>query len=132
MENEIIEVKLLIDKELWEEFKEAVQDELGSKKVYSGKIGNLIKEYLKSDTLTHSRNTHTHETKKGVNDIIEWINQNNPKGITRQKIQEVIKDLKGYDIRTIQKYEPIVLTKIQENGFRQHPNNPNLFIRYEL
>ncbi len=132
MENEIIEVKLQIDKKLWEEFKEAVQNELGSKKVYSGKIGNLIKEYLKNDTPTNSNSTHTHKATKGVSDVLEWIEENNPKGITKDRITQAIKDVKGYDIRTVQKYEPIVLQKIQENGFRQHPNNPNLFIRYEL
>ena len=65
-------------------------------------------------------------------DIITWIETNNPKGITREQIDNVIKDLKGFDTRTINKYEPIVLTTLKEKGYYEHPKNPRVLIRYDL
>ena len=109
-----------------------LRDELKSLGKKGQTYEEIIRMLIKKNPPTHTDSTHTHKATKGVSDVLEWIEENNPKGITKDRITQAIKDLKGYDTRTIQKYEPIVLQKIQENGFRQHPNNPNLFIRYEL
>ena len=77
----------------------------------------------------HADSTHTHNK---IEDIITWIETNNPKGITREQIDNVIKDLKGFDIRTINKYEPIVLSILKEKGYYEHPRNPKVLIRYDL
>ena len=125
-------ITFLIEENVLNELREYAKKETGSKKALSGTLNKIIREYLRNNTPIHGDSTHTHKATKGVSDVLEWIEENNPKGITKDRITQAIKDLKGYDIRTVQKYEPIVLQKIQENGFRQHPNNPNLFIRYEL
>lgn len=129
------QITLWIDKDLLEKVRKYAAETTESKKALSGTISKILREKIEKEDKTppiHADSTHTHKTAKGVGDVLEWIEENNPKGITKDRITQAIKDLKGYDIRTVQKYEPIVLQKIQENGFKQHPNNPNLFIRYEL
>ena len=73
---------------------------------------------------------HTH--KGGVADTMEWIERNNPKGITKSEIHKAIKETKGMDLRTIKKYEPEVVTNLLLLGYQAHPSNPNLFVRYEI
>ena len=129
------QITIWIDKDLLEEVRKYAAETTDSKKALSGTISNILREKISKDKETphtHSNNMHAQQSKKGVNDLLEWIEENNTKGITIKQIDNVIKEKKGYDTRTIQKYEPIVLTKIQEIGYKQHPNNPNLYIRYEI
>ena len=84
----------------------------------------------KDDPSVRSDNTHTH--KGGVADTMEWIERNNPKGITKSEIHKAIKETKGMDLRTIKKYEPEVVTNLLLLGYQAHPSNPNLFVRYEI
>jgi len=135
MANNKIEVKLKIDKELWKTFKKTVEERLSIERGLSGTVTNLIKEYIKDGNTPKKSNTHTHETheaKKGIEDIMEWIGKNSPTGITKKTIEKLIQDYKGMDSRTIRKYEPLIISKLLEDGFKQHPVNQELFIRYNL
>ena len=127
------EVKWIAEDEVIERLREYSKKKTGSSKALSGTINQIIQEYLSNeemeDTPNHS-NTHTH--KKGIDDILDYIEENNPKGITRNEIEKAIKDMKGFDSRTINKYEPIVLDTLKEKGYREHPNNPKILIRYDL
>ncbi len=135
MAREKIEVKLTMNKELWKEFKEAVIDRYDSEKALSLTITGLIKDFLDETDTPMKTNTHTHEThktKKGIEDIMEWIGKNSPTGITKKQIEKLIQDYKGMDSRTVKKYEPLIISKLLEDGFKQHPVNQELFIKYDL
>jgi len=114
MANNKIEVKLKIDKELWKTFKETVEERLSIERGLSGTVTNLIKEYIKDGNTPKKSNTHTHET------------------ITKKKIEKLIQEYKGMDSRTIRKYEPLIISKLLEDGFKQHPANQELLIKYNL
>jgi hypothetical protein len=126
------QTQIPISKELRERLKE-----LGRKgETYEEIITSLIEKTEnkqgkkeRTNTPIHADSTHTHNK---IEDIITWIETNNPKGITREQIDNVIKDLKGFDTRTINKYEPIVLTTLKEKGYYEHPKNPRVLIRYDL
>ena len=129
-------ITIIFKEETLEKLREYAKKKTGSRKALSGTLNDIIEEYLniaeKSNPPIHSNNTHTHNTNNRIGDIITWIETNNPKGITREQIDNVIKDLKGFDIRTINKYEPIVLTTLKEKGYYEHPKNPRVLIRYDL
>ena len=128
------EVKWIADDEVIERLREYSRKKTGSSKALSGTINQIIVEYLskeqKDDPSVRSDNTHTH--KGGVADTMEWIERNNPKGITKSDIHKAIKETKGMDLRTIKKYEPEVVTNLLLLGYQAHPSNPNLFVRYEI
>ena len=128
------EVKWIADDEVIERLREYSRKKTGSSKALSGTINQIIVEYLskeqKDDPSVRSDNTHTH--KGGVADTMEWIERNNPKGITKSEIHKAIKETKGMDLRTIKKYEPEVVTNLLLLGYQAHPSNPNLFVRYEI
>jgi ferritin-like metal-binding protein YciE len=135
MAREKIEVKLTMNKELWKEFKEAVINKYDSEKALSLTITSFIKDFLNENEAVKKTNTHTHETherKKGIEDIMEWIGKNSPTGITKKTIENLIQEYKGMDSRTIRKYEPLIISKLLEDGFKQHPVNQELFIKYNL
>jgi Asp-tRNA(Asn)/Glu-tRNA(Gln) amidotransferase B subunit len=129
MVREKIEVKLTMNKELWKKFKEAVINKYDSEKALSLTITSFIKDFLNENEAVEKTNTHTHETKKGIEDIMEFIEDNYPQGITKQKIDEAIKEFKGMDTRTIRKYEPEIIKNILLKGYQPHPKNSNLFLR---
>ena len=83
--------------------------------------------FQKEDPPSHSNDTHTH--KKGTKDILDFIEENNPTGITKQKIDEAIREYKGMDNRTIRKYEPEIIKNILTMGYKPHPKNSNLFLK---
>ena len=128
------EVKWIADDEVIERLREYSRKKTGSSKALSGTINQIIVEYLskeqKDDPSVRSDNTHTH--KGGVADTMEWIERNNPKGITKSDIHKAIKETKGMDLRTIKKYEPEVVTNLLLLGYQAHPSNPNLFVRFEI
>ena len=125
------QITILINEELLERIRTYAKEKTGSSKALSGTINKIIEEYLskdqKEDPPTHSDSTHTHKT--GIQDILEFIEQNNPTGITKQKIDEAIKEFKGMDTRTIRKYEPEIIKSILTMGYKPHPKNNNLFLR---
>ena len=106
----------------------------GKSKRLSETVNDIIEEYLniaeRETPPTHSDNTHTHKT--GIQDILEFIEDNYSQGITKQKIDEAIKEFKGMDTRTIRKYEPEVIHNLLSLGYKTHPVNPNLYIKYEI
>ena len=128
------EVKWIADDEVISKLREYSKKKTGSRKRLSETLNDILEEYLniaeKSNPPDHSNNTHTHKT--GIDDILDYIEENNPKGITKNEIERAIKDMKGFDMRTINKYEPIVLDTLKEKGYREHPNNPKILIRYDL
>ena len=127
------QVTFWINEDVLEALKEYSKRTTESDKALSGTVNVILQEYLKKaskDTPIHSNNTHTHKT--GIDDILDYIEENNPKGITKNEIERAIKDMKGFDMRTINKYEPIVLDTLKEKGYREHPNNPKVLIRYDL
>ena len=130
------EVKWIADDEVISKLREYSKKKTGSRKRLSETLNDILEEYLnmsdKQNPPIHSDSTHTHNTNNRIGDIITWIETNNPKGITREQIDNVIKDLKGFDIRTINKYEPIVLSILKEKGYYEHPRNPKVLIRYDL
>ena len=103
----------------------------GKSKRLSETVNDIIEEYLniaeRETPPTHSNDTHTHKT--GIQDILEFIEDNYPQGITKQKIDEAIKEFKGMDTRTIRKYEPEIIKNILLKGYQPHPRNSNLFLR---
>lgn len=128
------QITIWIGEELLERVRVYAKDKTGSSKALSGTINKIMEEYLskeqKDDPSVRSDNTHTH--KGGVADTMEWIERNNPKGITKSDIHKAIKETKGMDLRTIKKYEPEVVTNLLLLGYQAHPSNPNLFVRYEI
>ena len=128
------QITIWIGEELLERVRVYAKDKTGSSKALSGTINKIMEEYLskeqKDDPSVRSDNTHTH--KGGVADTMEWIERNNPKGITKSDIHKAIKETKGMDLRTIRKYEPEVVTNLLLLGYQAHPSNPNLFVRYEI
>ena len=128
------QITIWIGEELLERVRVYAKDKTGSSKALSGTINKIMEEYLskeqKDDSSVRSDNTHTH--KGGVADTMEWIERNNPKGITKSEIHKAIKETKGMDLRTIRKYEPEVVTNLLLLGYQAHPSNPNLFVRYEI
>lgn len=128
------QITIWISEELLERVRVYAKDKTGSSKALSGTINKIMEEYLskeqKDDPSVRSDNTHTH--KGGVADTMEWIEHNNPKGITKSEIHKAIKETKGMDLRTIKKYEPEVVTNLLLLGYQAHPSNPNLFVRYEI
>ena len=128
------EVKWIADDEVIERLREYSRKKTGSSKALSGTINQIIVEYLskeqKDDPSVRSDNTHTH--KGSVADTMEWIERNNPKGISKSDIHKAIKETKGMDLRTIKKYEPEVVSNLLLLGYQAHPSNPNLFVRYEI
>ena len=92
---------------------------------------DIIRMLIEKASPTNSDNTHTHE-KKGITDIIEWIDQHNPTGITKREIERAIRETKGMDMRTINKYMPEVIREISNKGYRTHPKNNSLYIRYDI
>ena len=128
------QVTIWIDEDLLKRIRTYAKDKTGSSKALSGTINKIIDEYLskdqKEDPPTHSDNTRTHKT--GIQDILEFIEENNPTGITKQKIQEAIREYKGMDTRTIRKYEPEIIKSILSMGYKPHPKNNNLFLRYNM
>ena len=128
------QITIWIGEELLERVRVYAKDKTGSSKALSGTINKIMEEYLskeqKDDSSVRSDNTHTH--KGGVADTMEWIERNNPKGITKSDIHKAIKETKGMDLRTIRKYEPEVVTNLLLLGYQAHPSNPNLFVRYEI
>ena len=127
-------ITIIFKEETLEKLREYAKKKTGSRKALSGTLNDIIEEYLniaeKSNPPIHSNNTHTHKT--GIDDILDYIEENNPKGITKNEIERAIKDMKGFDMRTINKYEPIVLDTLKEKGYREHPNNPKVLIRNDL
>ena len=127
-------ITIIFKEETLEKLREYAKKKTGSSKALSGTINQIMEEFLSKegmgDTPIHSNNTHTH--KQGIDDILNFIEENNPKGITKNEIERAIKDMKGFDIRTINKYEPIVLSILKEKGYKEHPNNPKVLIRYDL
>jgi urocanate hydratase len=127
------QITIWISEELLERVRVYAKNKTGSSKALSGTINKIMEEYLskdqKKDPPTHSDSTHTHETKKGIEDIMEFIEDNYPQGITKQKIEEAIKEFKGMDTRTIRKYEPEIIKNILLKGYQPHPKNSNLFLR---
>ena len=127
-------ITIIFKEETLEKLREYAKKKTGSRKALSGTLNDIIEEYLniaeKSNPPIHSNNTHTHKT--GIDDILDYIEENNPQGITKNEIERAIKDMKGFDMRTINKYEPIVLDTLKEKGYREHPNNPKVLIRYDL
>ena len=127
-------ITIIFKEETLEKLREYAKKKTGSRKALSGTLNDIIEEYLniaeKSNPPIHSNNTHTHKT--GIDDILDYIEENNPKGITKNEIERAIKDMKGLDMRTINKYEPIVLDTLKEKGYREHPNNPKVLIRHDL
>jgi hypothetical protein len=129
-----IEVKWIAEDEIIEKLRIYSKKLTGSSKALSGTINRILKEYLNEksdDSPQTSKDTRTH-TKKGIEDILDWIEENNPSGITKSEIERAIKDTKGMDTRTVKKYEPEVIDSLVSKGYKPHPYNPNLFIRYEL
>ena len=130
------EVKWIADDEVISKLREYSKKKTGNSKRLSETLNDILEEYLnmndKKNPPIHADSTHTHNTNNRIGDIITWIETNNPKGITREQIDNVIKDLKGFDIRTINKYEPIVLSILKEKGYNEHPRNPKVLIRYDL
>ena len=128
------QITIWVGEELLERVRVYAKDKTGSSKALSGTINKIMEEYLskeqKDDPSVRSDNTHTH--KGGVADTMEWIERNNPKGITKSEIHKAIKETKGMDLRTIKKYEPEVVTNLLLLGYQAHPSNPNLFVRYEI
>ena len=128
------EVKWLAEDRVIEKLREYSRKKTGSSKALSGTINQIIDEYLskdqKEDPPTHSDSTHTHKT--GIQDILEFIEDNYPQGITKKKIDEAIKEFKGMDTRTIRKYEPEIIKNILLKGYQPHPKNSNLFLRYNM
>ena len=125
------QITIWISEELLERVRVYAKDKTGSSKALSGTINKIMEEYLskdqKEDPPTHSDSTHTHKT--GIQDILEFIEDNYPQGITKQKIDEAIKEFKGMDTRTIRKYEPEIIKNILLKGYQPHPRNSNLFLR---
>jgi len=126
------QVVFWIDEELLEKLREYSRTESGSKKALSGTVNKILEKYLSNADTPKKSNTHTHETKKGIEDIMEWIGKNSPTGITKKKIEKLIQEYKGMDSRTIRKYEPLIISKLLEDGFKQHPANQELLIKYNL
>ena len=128
------EVKWIAEDEVIEKLREYSKKKTGSSKALSGTINKIIEEYLskdeKEEAPSHPNNAHTH--KKGIDDILDWIKENNPTGITKSEIERAIKEVKGMDTRTIRKYEPEVIHNLLSLGYQMHPINSNLFIRYDL
>ena len=127
-------ITIIFKEETLERVRDYSKRTKGKSKRLSETINDILEEYLniaeKSNPPDHSNNTHTH--KQGIGNILDFIEENNPKGITRNEIERAIKDMKGFDSRTINKYEPIVLSTLKEKGYREHPNNPKILIRYDL
>ena len=129
------QVTIWIDSELLQKVREYAEKETESKKALSGTITKILRERIeqsKETPPTNSNNTHTHETKKGITDIIEWIDQHNPSGISKREIERAIRETKGMDMRTINKYMPEVIREISNKGYKAHPKNNNLYIRYDI
>ncbi len=125
------QITIWISEELLERVRVYAKNKTGSSKALSGTINKIMEEYLskdqKEDPPTHSDSTHTHKT--GIQDILEFIEDNYPQGITKEKIDEAIKEFKGMDTRTIRKYEPEIIKNILLKGYQPHPKNSNLFSR---
>ena len=128
------QITIWISEELLERVRVYAKDKTGSSKALSGTINKIMEEYLskdqKEDPPTHSDSTHTHKT--GIQDILEFIEDNYPQGITKQKIDEAIREYKGMDLRTIKKYEPEIIKSILTMVYKPHPKNSNLFLRYNM
>ena len=60
---------------------------------------------------------------------MDYIQKYNSTGITREKIEDIIKESKGMDQRTIRKYEPEVIRTLLSMGYKPHPHNNNLFLK---
>lgn len=127
----VTEVKWIAEDEIIERLREYSRKRTGSSKALSGTINQIIEEYLsehiKEDPPSHSDSTHTH--KKGIEDIMDYIQKYNSTGITREKIEDIIKESKGMDQRTIRKYEPEVIRTLLSMGYKPHPHNNNLFLK---
>lgn len=124
------QTQIPISKELREKLKELGKKGQTYEEIILSLIENKEKNQSRSDRPTPSRDTHTH--KKGIDDILDWIKENNPTGITKSEIERAIKEVKGMDTRTIRKYEPEVIHNLLSLGYQMHPINSNLFIRYDL
>ena len=129
MENDKTEKRTFIPVSV--ELRDRLKELKGKGISYERFIQDLINEKEhKEDPPTHSNDTRTHKT--GIQDILEFIEQNNPTGITKQKIDEAIREYKGMDLRTIKKYEPEIIKSILSMGYKPHPKNNNLFLRYNM
>ena len=124
------QTQIPISKELREKLKELGKKGQTYEEIIISLIENKEKNQSGSDRPMPSRDTHTH--KKGIDDILDWIKENNPTGITKSEIERAIKEVKGMDTRTIRKYEPEVIHNLLSLGYQMHPINSNLFIRYDL
>lgn len=126
MENDKTEKRTFIPVSV--ELRDRLKELKGKGISYERFIQDLINEKeQKEDPPSHSNDTHTH--KKGIKDILDFIEENNPTGITKQKIDEAIREYKGMDTRTIRKYEPEIIKSILTMGYKPHPKNNNLFLR---
>lgn len=129
------QVTFWINEDVLEALKEYSKRTTESDKALSGTVNVILQEYLKKaskDTPIHSETAHTHTNKNGIDDILDWIEENNPSGITKDQIDKAIKNLKGMDQRTIRKYEPEVINNLLLKGYKAHPKNNKLYIRYDL
>jgi len=134
MEKGIIEVKLKVDEKLWQVFKEAVKQRTGSSKALSGTVTKLIQGYV-ANPQDHAH-THMLPTKSVTQRKTEKITERilyDPMYATgstnKQVIQKLISETIGGDRRTLDRYTPLVVEQLKENGFEQHPRNKDILIQ---
>jgi hypothetical protein len=135
------QVTIWIDKELLNEIRKYAEETTNSKKALSGTISNILREKIKHPNKPQSEadpkkpaHTHTESDDSDIPDkrimkTLEWIEKNNPTGITKKGIEEAIKETKGMDNRTVRKYMPIVQDRLRSIGYAEHPANHLLLIR---
>jgi len=113
------------------EFRDRLKELKGKGVSYERFIQDLINEKEHKETPPLPKpDTHTH--KKRIADILDFIEENNPTGITKEEIERAIKQFKGMDPRTIRKYQPEIIDNLLSEGYQTHPANPNLLVKYEI
>ena len=132
---EKIERKMIFEKEIIEELRKYSIETTGNEKRLSETMNNILREYFKNlkekDTRIPVQTPRT-QRRGSIDEILDYIEENNPTGITKKEIERAIKDMRGYDSRTVNKYEPIILEKLEEQGYKQHPRNTALFVKYDI
>lgn len=120
------QITINIKEEVLNQLKEYSEEKTGSKKAVAGTINKIIEEYI--NRKEKERRKEEHRIRR-IDDMIEYIEEKNPRQITIKEIERVIQEMRGLDKRTIEKYKPIMKEILREDGYREDPRNEDLLIR---
>ena len=132
-------ITFLMEEDVLEKLRAYTKSEARTSKALSGTLNKILIEYLnkkeieqadpKKPAHTHTESDDSDIPDKRIMKTLEWIEKNNPTGITKKGIEEAIKETKGMDNRTVKKYMPIVQDRLRAIGYSEHPANHLLLIR---